>query len=68
MFNIFISSLWCQGIGAVFSSATQQAMAPEFVEKGLGSGSVLTLGLTLPLPTLLHAGYSVKLKKKNYNI
>ena len=52
-----MSSLWCRGKGAALCSATQHAMPPEF-------GSMWEtecLNTRFPLPTLLCAGYSVKL-------
>ena len=42
------------------TNATQRAMPTEFD----GKWDVKCLDTTLPLPTVLHAGYSVKLKKK----
>ena len=65
IFNyIFISSLWCRGESAALSSATQHAMPPEIGEKW----ETEYLNTRLPLPTLLCAGYSVKLKKKVLDI
>ena len=57
---IFISSLWCRGESAALSSATQHAMPPEIG----GKWGTECLNTKFPLPTLLCAGYSVKLKKK----
>ena len=56
-FYIFISSLWCRGESAALSSATQHAMPPE-IGGGWGTECLNTRF------TLLCAGYSVKLKKK----
>ena len=47
-------------LSAALSSATQHAMPPEF---GRNSGELNT---RFPLPTLLYAGYSVKLIKKKF--
>ena len=59
---IFISSLWCR---AALSSATQNAMPPELG----GKWGTECLNTRFPLPTMLCAGYSVKLtflfKKKH---
>ena len=60
---IFISSLWCRGESTALSSATQHAMSPEIG----GKWGTECLNPTFPLPTLLYAGYSVKLEKKNVN-
>ena len=53
---IFISSLWCRGKAAL-SSATQYAMPPELG----GKRGTEFLNTKFPLPTLLCAGYNVKL-------
>ena len=46
---------------AALSSVTQHAMPPEFE----GKWETECLNTGFPLPTMLCAGYSVKLKKKN---
>ena len=46
-------------LSAALSSATQHAMPPEFGRKW----GTQCHNTKFPLPTLLHAGYSVKLKK-----
>ena len=54
---VFISSHWCRGESAALSSATQHAMPPEIGKKW----GTECLNTRFPLPTLLRAGYSVKL-------
>ena len=56
---IFISSLWCRGESAALSSATQHAIPPEIN----GKWGMECLNIRFPMPTLLCARYSVKLKK-----
>ena len=58
---IIISSTWCRGKSAALSSATQHAMPPEFG----GKWETECLNTRFPRPTLLCAGYSVKMKKKS---
>ena len=59
---IFISSPWYRGETAALNSATQHAMPPEIGGKWGTEG----LNTRFPLPTLLCAGYSVKLKINQY--
>ena len=54
---IFVSSLWCRDKGAL-SSATKHAMPAELS----GKWGTECLNTRFPLPTLLCAAYSVKLK------
>ena len=54
---IFISSLGCRGESAALSFAIQYAMPPEIG----GKWGTECLNTRFPLPTLLCAGYSVKL-------
>ena len=49
---------------AALSFAAQHTMPPKFGRKW----GAECLNTRLPLPTLLHAGYSVKLKKNKRNI
>ena len=56
---IFIFSLWCRGESAALSSATQHTMPPEIG----GKWGTECLNTKFPLPTLLCAGYRMKLKK-----
>ena len=60
LFTIIFSFLR-SGVEAALSSITQHAMLPEFG----GKSGTECLNTKFPLPTLLCAGYSVKLKK-NY--
>ena len=56
---ILIFLLWCRGESAALSSATQHAMPSEIGRKWAAE----CFNIRFPLPTLLCAGYSVKLKK-----
>ena len=60
---IFISPLWCQE-SAALTSANQNAMPPQIG----GKWGTECLNTRFPLPTLLFAGYSVKLKKNFYKM
>ena len=55
--NIFIYSLWYQGKSAALSSALRNALPRKFG----GKWGTECLNTRFPLPTLLCAGYSVKL-------
>ena len=52
--------LWCRGKSAALNSATQHVIPPEFGRKW----GTECLNTKFPLPTLLCAEYSVKLKKR----
>ena len=56
--------LWMSGQNAALSSATQHAMPPEFGRKW----GTECLNNRFPLPTLLYAGYSVKLIYYLFNV
>ena len=56
----FDSHSRCGGIGAALRSAIPHAMPTEFVRKW----EAQCLNTTLPLPTLLYAGYSMKMKEE----